>query len=140
MPAFFAFVQVVVAFLLITYGENHISSSLTAILISVVPIYTALLALDEDTEGRARDEPAHRVGLVAEHDEALLRGDAAQGLEDPGQHRPAGELVEQLDAPGLHPLAFSRRQNHRQAGTHRVSSLLLPGVSNRRLARPSLVR
>ena len=34
----------VVPFLLITYGENHISSSLTAILISSVPIYTALLA------------------------------------------------------------------------------------------------
>ena len=30
------FVQVVVPFLLITYGENHISSSLTAILISSV--------------------------------------------------------------------------------------------------------
>ena len=48
-----AFVQVVVPFLLITYGENHISSSLTAILISVVPIYTALLALRFDAAERS---------------------------------------------------------------------------------------
>src|SRR3954466_10127701 len=49
-----AFVQVVVPFLLITYGENHISSSLTAILISIVPIYTALLAMRFDHAERAR--------------------------------------------------------------------------------------
>src|SRR4051794_5215691 len=49
-----AFVQVVVPFLLITYGENHISSSLTAILISSVPIYTALLALRFDHAERSQ--------------------------------------------------------------------------------------
>ncbi len=48
-----AFVQVVVPFLLITYGENHISSSLTAILISSVPIYTALLAMRFDHAERS---------------------------------------------------------------------------------------
>src|ERR687886_482936 len=49
-----AFVQVVVPFLLITYGENRISSSLTAILISSVPIYTALLALRFDHAERSQ--------------------------------------------------------------------------------------
>ena len=49
-----AFVQVVVPFLLITYGENHISSSLTAILISSVPIYTALLAMRFDHAERSQ--------------------------------------------------------------------------------------
>ena len=48
-----AFVQVVVPFLLITYGENHVSTSLTAILISSVPIYTALLALRFDQAERS---------------------------------------------------------------------------------------
>lgn len=48
-----AFVQVVVPFLLITYGENHISSSLTSILISSVPIFTALLALRFDHAERS---------------------------------------------------------------------------------------
>jgi len=48
-----AFVQVVGPFLLITYGENHISSSLTAILISSVPIFTALLALRFDQAERS---------------------------------------------------------------------------------------
>jgi drug/metabolite transporter (DMT)-like permease len=47
------FVQVVVPFLLITYGENRISSSLTAILIAVVPIWTALLALRFDHTERS---------------------------------------------------------------------------------------
>jgi drug/metabolite transporter (DMT)-like permease len=48
-----AFVQVVGPFLLITYGENHVSSSLTAILISSVPIFTALLALRFDHAERS---------------------------------------------------------------------------------------
>jgi len=49
-----AFVQVVVPFLLITYGENHISSSLTSILISSVPIFTAVLALRFDHAERSQ--------------------------------------------------------------------------------------
>jgi drug/metabolite transporter (DMT)-like permease len=46
--------QVAAPFLLISYGERHISSSLTAILISVVPIYTTLLAMRFDHAERAR--------------------------------------------------------------------------------------
>ena len=49
-----AFVQVVGPFLLITYGENHVSSSLTAILISSVPIFTALLATRFDHAERSQ--------------------------------------------------------------------------------------
>jgi drug/metabolite transporter (DMT)-like permease len=51
--AIIACVQVIGPFLLITYGENRISSSLTAILISVVPIFTALLALRFDHAERS---------------------------------------------------------------------------------------
>lgn len=53
------FIQVVGPFLLITYGENYVSSSLTAILISTVPIFTALLALGFD-----HAERSHGWGLV----------------------------------------------------------------------------
>ena len=49
-----ALLQVAAPFLLISYGERHISSSLTAILISVVPIYTTLLAMRFDHAERAR--------------------------------------------------------------------------------------
>src|SRR3954469_2811362 len=52
--AIIAVVQVIAPFLLITYGENRISSSLTAILISVVPIFTALLALRFDHAERSQ--------------------------------------------------------------------------------------
>jgi drug/metabolite transporter (DMT)-like permease len=52
--AIIAFIQVVGPFLLITYGENHISTSLTAILISSVPIFTALLALGFDHAERSQ--------------------------------------------------------------------------------------
>lgn len=45
-------VQVVVPFLLITIGEHHIPSSLTGILVSSAPIFTALLAMRFDAEGR----------------------------------------------------------------------------------------
>ena len=40
-----ALVQVVVPFLLITFGEEHIASSLTGILIASAPIFTALLGM-----------------------------------------------------------------------------------------------
>jgi drug/metabolite transporter (DMT)-like permease len=43
--AVLAAVQVVVPFLLITYGEQHIASSLTGILVASAPIFTALLVL-----------------------------------------------------------------------------------------------
>ncbi len=47
---FMAVVQVVVPFVLITYGESRIASSLTGILVSAAPIFTALIAarFDED--------------------------------------------------------------------------------------------
>src|SRR3954453_8512298 len=51
--AIIALIQVVGPFLLITYGETRISSSLTAILIASVPIFTALLALRFDAAERS---------------------------------------------------------------------------------------
>lgn len=50
--AFMAIVQVVVPFLLITYGEQHIASSLTGILVSAAPIFTALIAARYDDDER----------------------------------------------------------------------------------------
>jgi drug/metabolite transporter (DMT)-like permease len=52
--AAFAFVQIIVPFLLITYGEQHIASSLTSLLISADPLLVALFAL--------RFDPSERVG------------------------------------------------------------------------------
>jgi drug/metabolite transporter (DMT)-like permease len=49
---FMAVVQVVVPFLLITYGERHIASSLAGILVSAAPIFTALIAVRYDDEER----------------------------------------------------------------------------------------
>src|SRR5918998_2660181 len=49
---FMALVQVVVPFLLITYGERHIASSLTGILVSAAPIFTALIAVRYDDDER----------------------------------------------------------------------------------------
>lgn len=51
---FMAVVQVVVPFVLITYGEEHIASSLTGILVSAAPIFTALIAVRYDDEERPR--------------------------------------------------------------------------------------
>jgi drug/metabolite transporter (DMT)-like permease len=51
--AIIACVQVIGPSLLITYGENRVSSSLTAILISSVPIFTAVLALRFDHAERS---------------------------------------------------------------------------------------
>jgi drug/metabolite transporter (DMT)-like permease len=49
-----AFVQVVIPFLLITFGENHIESQLAGILVSAAPIFTALLALGFDHDERSQ--------------------------------------------------------------------------------------
>jgi drug/metabolite transporter (DMT)-like permease len=50
--AVLALVQVAAPFLLITFGERHISSSLTGILVATVPIFSFLLALAIDHEER----------------------------------------------------------------------------------------
>jgi drug/metabolite transporter (DMT)-like permease len=50
--AFLAVVQIVLPFILITYGESHIASSLTGILVSAAPIFTALIAVRYDDEER----------------------------------------------------------------------------------------
>src|SRR5919198_6602659 len=47
-----ALVQVAAPFLLITFGERHISSSLTGILVATAPIFTFLLAIAIDQEER----------------------------------------------------------------------------------------
>lgn len=57
-----ALVQVVVPFLLITVGEQHIATSLAAILVASSPIFTALLALRFDAAERSRGWRA--VGVV----------------------------------------------------------------------------
>jgi drug/metabolite transporter (DMT)-like permease len=55
-------VQVVVPFLFITFGENHVDSQLTGILVSAAPIFTALLALAFDHDERSQGWAA--VGIV----------------------------------------------------------------------------
>jgi drug/metabolite transporter (DMT)-like permease len=57
--AVLALVQVAGPFLLITFGEEHISSSLTGILVAAAPIFTALLAVWVDHEERS-----HGLSLV----------------------------------------------------------------------------
>lgn len=49
-----ALMQIVAPFLLITVGEQHISSSLAGILVSAAPIFTALLAMRFDEAERSR--------------------------------------------------------------------------------------
>jgi drug/metabolite transporter (DMT)-like permease len=49
---FLAVVQVVLPFLLITFGEQHIASGLTGILVSSAPIFTALIAARFDDDER----------------------------------------------------------------------------------------
>jgi drug/metabolite transporter (DMT)-like permease len=61
--AFMAIVQVVVPFLLITYGERYIASSLAGILVASAPIFTAVLAARFDADERPRGIAAAGVGL-----------------------------------------------------------------------------
>lgn len=56
-------VQVVVPFVLITYGERHIASSLTGILVSAAPIFTALIAVRYDDDERPHGIAIAGVGM-----------------------------------------------------------------------------
>ena len=56
--AVLAFVQIAAPFLLISFGEENLSSSLTGILVATAPIFTFLLAIKVD-----QDERVHGVGL-----------------------------------------------------------------------------
>ena len=45
--------QVIVPFALITYGENHVPSSLAGILVATAPLFIVLLAIKVDPEERS---------------------------------------------------------------------------------------
>jgi drug/metabolite transporter (DMT)-like permease len=64
--AFMAVVQVVVPFLLITYGERDVASSLAGILVASAPIFTALIAarIDEDERPRGIAAAGVVLGIV----------------------------------------------------------------------------
>ena len=63
LVAAIALVQVVIPFLLITFGENHIDSQLAGILVSAAPIFTALLALAFDHDERSQGWAAVGIGV-----------------------------------------------------------------------------
>ena len=60
---FYAVAEIVIPFSLIAFGEQHVSSSLTAILVSTVPLFAALIAVRFNRS--ERPTPIRIVGLVA---------------------------------------------------------------------------
>lgn len=58
-----AVIQVAAPFLLISYGERHISSGLAGILVASAPIFTALLAPFVDTEERSTGTALLGIGV-----------------------------------------------------------------------------
>jgi drug/metabolite transporter (DMT)-like permease len=59
---FFAIVEISIPFPLIAFGETHLSSSLTAIMIAGVPLFVAFLALRFDHS--ERPTPTRLVGMI----------------------------------------------------------------------------
>ncbi|GLY93041.1 DMT family transporter [Actinoplanes sp. NBRC 103695] len=122
-----AVIHVVIPFLLITYGETHISSSLTGLLIAIEPAAIALLMLRTEplTRGRAAGlvigfaGVALLVGLDVSGDRLGLLG-AGMVLLAAMSYAVATILV-QRRAAGLPPEALA-------AGTTTVSAVLLAPV------------
>ncbi len=77
--ALLAVMQVVVPFMLISYGEDHISSSLAGILVSTAPIYAFLLAVVITPEERAKRIGGIGVGVGIAGVVLLLGVDAGGG-------------------------------------------------------------
>ena len=48
---------------------------------------------------------------VTDHDDDVLRLQRGGGVDGVAEHRVAGDLVQQLGARGLHPLALAGRQD-----------------------------
>ena len=95
----YAACEVAVPFLLIAVGEQHISSSLAAILIASMPLMVAVLSV-RFSPGRQADRPAagravHRV---------RRGGRAARG----GRRRQAGRAPGRRPGPGGHPRVRDR--------------------------------
>ncbi len=74
-----ALMQVVAPFVLITFGEREISSSLTGILVATVPVYTFLLAFVLEGEERAGKIGLTGVGIGIAGVALLLGVDAGGG-------------------------------------------------------------
>ena len=74
-----AAVQVVAPFMLISYGEDHISSSLAGILVATAPIYAFLLAVVITPEQRAKRTGAIGVAVGIAGVVLLLGVDAGGG-------------------------------------------------------------
>lgn len=81
MPAVVALavIQVVAPFMLISYGEDHISSSLAGILVATAPIYAFLLAVVITPEQRAKRIGGIGVGVGISGVVLLLGVDAGGG-------------------------------------------------------------
>ena len=80
-----AVIQVVAPFMLISYGEDHISSSLAGILVSTAPIYAFLLAVVITPEERAK-----RIGAIGVAIGHRRRGPAAGRRRRRRHGRPGG--------------------------------------------------
>ena len=80
----FAAVEMAIPWPLIGYGEVHVSSSLTAILIAAVPLFVALLATRFDHA--ERPTPTRLVGMLI----GLAGVAALVGIDIGGQRRRAG--------------------------------------------------
>ena len=74
-----AFVQVAAPFMLISFGEEHLSSSMTGILVATAPIFTFILAIWLAREERARGTGLLGVGLGIAGVVLLLGVDAGGG-------------------------------------------------------------
>ncbi len=124
---FVALVQVAVPFLLITYGERHIASSLAGILVASVPIFTAMLAARLDADERPRGVAVIGLvlgilgvvllfGLDLSGDEAALAGGLMVLLASVGYA--IGVLYVKRHLRGVPPLGVA-------AGTLLVGSIVL---------------
>ena len=80
----FAFVEITIPFPLIAFGEENLSSSLTAILIAAVPLMVAFLALRFDQS--ERPSRTRLVGMLV----GLTGRDRPRGRRRGRQHRGAG--------------------------------------------------
>ena len=79
--AILALLQVAAPFLLITVGEQDLSSSLTGILVATAPIFTFLLAIRFEREARAQGAAVFGVALGIAGVALLLGIDAGGGAE-----------------------------------------------------------
>jgi drug/metabolite transporter (DMT)-like permease len=123
--ALYAVFEITIPFPLIAYGEQHVTSSLTAILIAAVPLFVALLAIRFDQAERARGRRLAGL-LIGLAGVVVLMGIDVAGKRD--ELLGAAAILVAALGYAAGPMVLKRKFSHLDSRAAMGASLAIAGV------------